>query len=346
MADESLFDRVLSKLFGKDGEREDADAQLIAELTDAIVDTVEPRVRAHRHYRRELEGSVRTTLAWLRNIARMPLEPVLLERARWGDDPRLNSFFGAPDAITEFLGHSRELRAFFDDPANAGVQEAFALMGMRKEEKTVFGPRYEDGLLKQDVAQTAVNFTGHRLAAPAGTAAQARLEVGRRVVLRLAQVTLTRIIEIDRKGLNLEQQKAWLSTRLRMLKLARDGMHSLVDDPTTIEQQIDEVEHQLNESVKGFIEVKSTLATLDGYIDVIREEFSHPEQHVVLTRSKLTVTRMNIKADQDTEEPHHTLTLAELRVGDRLEAVIAPVRIPRSELPPKEDLLAKAERFL
>ena len=45
------------------------------------------------------------------------------------------------------------------------------------------------------------------------------------------------------------------------------------------------------------------------------------------------------------EEPHQALTLAELRVGDRLQAVTF-VRCPRAELPAREDLLAKAERFL
>jgi hypothetical protein len=345
--DDSFFDRFLSSLFGKDSDdREDADHQLVAELTDAIVDTVEPRVRAHRHYRRELQDCVRATVAWLRTIGRMPIDHVLLTRANWGDDARLNTFFGAPDAVTEFLGRSRELRAFFDDPANCGVQEAFALMGMRKEEKTFLGPRYEDGLLKQDVAQTAVNFAGHRLIAAAATEAQARVETGRRIIQRLAEVTLSRIIEIDRKGVNLEQQKSYLGTRLRMLKLARDGMPGLVDDPATIEEQIREVQHKLDESVKGFIETKSSLATLDGYIDQIRDVFSHPQQHVVLTQSKLVVTRMNMKVDERTEEPHRTLTLAELRIGERRPVVIAFVQCPRSELPPKEDLLAKAERFL
>jgi membrane-associated HD superfamily phosphohydrolase len=40
------------------------------------------------------------------------------------------------------------------------------------------------------------------------------------------------------------------------------------------------------------------------------------------------------------------LTLTELSIGDNFRVAIAVVRCPRSELPPKEDLLAKAERFL
>ena len=46
------------------------------------------------------------------------------------------------------------------------------------------------------------------------------------------------------------------------------------------------------------------------------------------------------------EEGHNALTLAELSVGEKLRGVIALVRCPRSELPPKEDLIANAERYL
>ena len=178
----SLFDRTIGVLFGRNGQHPGQDAELVAELTDMIVDTVEPKVRAHSRYRQELQGCVQATVAYLRELARAPVQPVLLTRANWNGDPRLNAFFGRADDVPEFLGRSKELRAFFDDPANAGVDEAFALLAMKREDKTVLGPRVEDGLLRQDVARTAVNFTRHRLVAPSATAGEAQLEVGRRVM--------------------------------------------------------------------------------------------------------------------------------------------------------------------
>lgn len=343
----SLFDRTFAVLFGRDQQvRPDEDRELVAELTDLIVDTVEPKVRADRRYRHKLEPCVRTTIAWLRQVGRMPLEPLLLTRAQWARDANLRAFFASADDIPAFLGRSKDLRAFFEAPANIGVDEAFALVGMRCEEKTVLAPRYEDGVLRQDVAQTTVDFTGHRLVEPAATERQVRMEVGRRIVLRLAQVALGRILEIDRAGLQKEQRKAWLMTRLRFLKLAQDGMQGIVDDPTTIAQQIAEVQRELDQAVKEFIEVKGSLATLEGYIRQIEQVFGHPQQHVVLARKELRLDRMNVKAEAGSDSPGQVLSLAELRVGDKLQAVIALVRCPRAELPAKQDLLAQAERFL
>jgi len=344
---DSLFDRTLGVLFGRQQQvRPDQDREFVAELTDLVVDTVEPKVRANRRYRQKLEPCIRTTIAYLREVGRMPLEPVVLARARWSDDPGLNAFFASADDIPAFLGRSKELRAFFEDPAHAGVAEAFALLGMRREEKTVFAPRFENGMLSGEVTQTTVDFTGHKLVGPSATEHEARLEVGKRIMLRLAQVALGRILDIDRKGLQQEQHKAYLSTRLRFLKLAQDGMEGIVDDPTTVAQQIVQVQRELDQAVKDYIEVKSSLVTLDGYIAQIEHVFGHPERHVALARSELRMNRMNVKVEPGRDEPHQALTLAELRVGEHLKAVIAFVRCPRSELPAREDLLAKAERFL
>jgi hypothetical protein len=182
--------------------------------------------------------------------------------------------------------------------------------------------------------------------APFATEQQTRLEVGRRIIRRLAQVALGRIIALDEKAVDLQQQKGYLSTRLRMLNLARDGMEGIVDDPATIGEQIRAVERELKETVEGYIDAKSSLATLDGYIAQIDEVFSHPEQHVTLTQSDMRINRMGIKVDDGTDERHNALTLAELKLGEKLRAVVAFVRCPRSELPPKEDLIANAERYL
>ena len=346
MASGSLFERVISALFGRADVKDQPEQQLLADMIEMIVDTVEPRVRLHASYRKELQDCVRATIAFLRGVGKTPLEPVLLTRANWNEDARVNAFFARADDVPAFLGRSKELRAFFDDPANAEVVEAFALLGMKKEEKTIFAPSFEDGMLKQEVAQTAVNFSDHRLVAPSASEQQTRLEVGRRIIRRLAQVALGRIIALDEKAVDLQQQKGYLSTRLRFLNLARDGMEGIVDDPATIGQQIRAVEHSLKETVDGYIEAKSSLATLDGYIAQIEEVFSHPEAHVALTQTDVRINRLGIKVGKDAGERHNALTLAELSVGEALHGAIALIRCPRSELPPKEDLIANAERYL
>ena len=323
-----------------------ADRQLTADTIELVVETVEPRVRFHARYREKLEGCVRNSIAYLRSIGRAPMEPVLLARAQWSEDPRLNAFFAAANDVPACLGRSRELRAFFEDPANQDSQEAYALLGMKKQERTVFAPQLQNDIIRQDVAQVTVSFSEHRLIAPAATLAATRLEIGRRIIQRLAQVALSRIVALDMKASELEQHKAYLAARLRLLRLSRDGMEGLLKDPTTVGEQISALERELQETVKGYIEAKTSLATLDGYIKHIDDVFSHPEQHLTVTHTPLRLSRMGIKGDDASLGPVNELTLTEMSIGENLRGAIAIVRCPRSELPSKEDLIANAERYL
>jgi hypothetical protein len=344
----SVLERVTTALFG--GREPTADEaverQLVDDTIEVVVDTVEPRIRMAPGYQQKLRGSVSKCIGYLRSLGSQPLEPILFARAAWNDDPRLNAFFATADDVPACLGRSQELRAFFENPANAEAGEAFALIGMKKEERTVFAPKQEGDQITQDVAQVSVGFSGHRLVAPTATLAATRLEIGRRILQRLAQVALARIVAVDMKATELHQHKAYLGARMRLLNLARDGMEGIVQDPATISEQIKAVERELKETVDGYVEAKASLLTLDGYIKHIDEVFSHPEQHVSLTRTPLRVSRMGIKVDDASQGPVNELTLTELTIGDKLNAAIAVVRCPRSEMPPKEDLVAKAERYL
>src|SRR5258706_9923660 len=81
----SFFDRVVASLFGGGQPRldDEADRQLVDDTIEAVVDMVEPRGRHDTRYPRKLEGCVCKTIAYLRAIAREPLEPVVPPRAAW-----------------------------------------------------------------------------------------------------------------------------------------------------------------------------------------------------------------------------------------------------------------------
>lgn len=323
-----------------------AEAQLLDEAIDLVVDIVEPRVKLHRGYRRRLRRAVGTTIAYLRRLASQPGEPLTLSRAAWVEDPRVNAFFATPEDIQTVLGRSRELRAFFASAAQTEVTEAYALLGMKRAERTVLTNVLEQGVLRRDVLRTSVSFSEHRLTAPARTRAEVLWEVGRRMLCALGQIALGRIIELDRTANRLEREKAYLAARLRLLNLARDGMHGLVEDPATLDAQVAEVERALAQTLDQFIEARSALVTLEGYMDQIDAVFAHPEQHLSLTWVPLRLNRLGLKVEGADTEPAQELLVAEFALGETARGVVALARCPRSEMPPEEDLLAGAERFL
>jgi uncharacterized coiled-coil protein SlyX len=341
----SLFERVVSSLFGSPGPSNEVDRELIDETIEAFVDIVEPRVRLSSRYRDKLAGPVADTIGYLRELgALLPRDPIVLGRGAWSEDPRVRAFFGAADDVSSCIGRCDEVREFFD--SHADCTEIYALLGMQRRERTVLAPRLEGDVLRQDVQQTTVSFSDHRLLAPAQDLAQSRLDVGRRILQRLAQLVLARIVGINEQVQDLQMKKAKLATRLRMLRSARDGMQPLVSEGLTTEQQIRDVERELQQTADDYTEARVNLATLDGYIDHINAVLSHPQQQVSLTRMRMRLSRMGVKLEAGQGSDADELDLAELSIGEGLRATISFVRIARDELPPKEDLLSRAQRAL
>ncbi len=336
----ALFERLASALFGGGEKSADSAAEraLVSDTLEEVVTAVEPRVRMDSRYRRKLDGCIRTSIAHLRSLGRAPLEPVTLSRAAWASDPRVNAFFATADDVPGCLGRNPELRRFFDAAANVHLPEAYALLGMKKEERSVLGER--------DVTQAEISFSVHRIVAPAATLAAARLEIGRRIVTRLAQLALGRIVAADEKATELAQHKAYLAARLRLLRLAQEGIEGVLRDPATIAQEMKAVERELDETVADYIEAKAGGATLDGYVQHIHDVFSHPAEHVTLTQTPLRVSRLGVRVEGDASGPVNELELAELSLGADFRAAIAIVRCPRAEMPTKEELIAQAERSL
>ena len=217
---------------------------------------------------------------------------------------------------------------------------------MKKEERSVLGMELNGDAVQREVQQTLVSFSEHRLVAPHAVLAEARLEVGRRLVLRLAQVALARIVAVDERATELGEHKAYLGARLRLLRLAEDGMEGIVKDRSQIAADRKAIERQLKETVDGYIEAKGSLATLDGYIGHIDEVFSSPGAHVAVSHSRLRLSTLGVRMTKDAAGPANELAIVELSIGDDFRAAIAVARCPRAEMPSKEDLIAQAERLL
>jgi len=310
-----LFERLAGALFS--GAKDDGGAALIDEAVDAIVDAVEPKVRMHSRYRQKLAPSVRHTLSHLRSLAGTPLDAIILSRDAWASDPRVNAFFATAGDVRAVLGRSDELQRFFSASSAA---EAYALLGMHKTEK-------------REEQRTLVSFSDHRIVAPAATLAEARREVGRRLLLRLAQAALMRIVAVDEKASELESHKAYLGARLHLLRVSE-------------EKDTGDIERQLKETVDAYIDAKGSLATLDGYIGHIDEVFSHPERHIAFGHTALRIDRLGVKVENEATGPVNDLSLAELSLGSDFHAVVAVVRCPRAEMPSRAELIAQAERSL
>jgi len=344
----SLFSSVAARLFGAPapGGGGAVEPELVRLAVEEIVDAVDPRLRSVSRYQSKIAPGAERTIAHLRTLACDLPEPIELSRAAWSSDLLLNAFFATAGDVPKLLGRSEELRTFFASAAGSGATEAHALLGMMKVERSVFAPALVDGALQHDVAQTTVSFEKHRLFAPAATLLDCRRQVGALILRRLAALALARITALGERAVELEQRKAVLGSRLRMLKLRHNGIEEIAGGARDTSAEVASIERELQATVDDYIEAKTSLATLNTRIEHIDAIFGSPADYVSLARTALRVNRMGYKVAEASGDPASRLTLSELSIGDGLTVVIAFVRCPRAELPAREDLTARAAREL
>jgi hypothetical protein len=345
MAFGTLFSNVASKLFGDTpaGRPGTVEPELVQIATEAIIEAVDPRLRVVSGYQAKIKPGVTRTIVHLREIAKDLPQPIELTRGAWGTDPQLNAFFAAATDVPTVLGRSAQLRAYFESPVNAGVAEVYALLGMLRIEREVFAPALVDGMLRHDVAQTTVSFSKHTLIAPARDFIACRREVGVLIFKRLAALALERITSLGERATELEQHKAMLGARLRLLNLKRDGIEQVAGGADE-SAEIASIERELKATVDEFVEAKTRLSTLTTRLEHVNAIFNSPADYVSLARVDVCENKMGFKVAADSGEPATELKLSELSIGDGLRAVIAFVRCPRAEMPQRESLLAKAAR--
>ena len=345
MAFANLFSNVAARLFGAApaGGAEAVEQELVQLAVEAVVDAVDPRLRGIRGYERKIAPGMVNTIRYLRGFASDLPPPLVLSRGAWGSDPRLNAMFATAADIPAALGRSEELRGFFEARANSAATEAHALLGMLKAERNVLAPAIVEGQLRQDVAQTTVNFSKHVVIAPGADFMACRREVGLRILRRLAELALERITSLGERATELEQRKAMLGARLRMLSLRRHGLQDIAGahDETA---EIASIERELKATVDDYIEAKASLATLQSRIEHINAVFNAPAEYVSLSRTEVRVNRMGYKVAAGSNEQAADLTLSELSIGDGFTAVILFAICPRAELPARESLSARGAR--
>lgn len=319
---------------------------LVSELIEMVVETVEPRLRFLPDYKKRLEGPVRRTIAHMRSLAGHIPAPLPLSVSTWGSNSQINAFFVSAQDITTTLGRSKELRAFFEDTHNGGADYAVAALGMLVRERNILGMAIESGMLRQDVAQTTVSFTDHRIVMPGNSEMEMRIELGKRIFRFMLQIALGKIRALQELGQDLEERKAKLATQLRLLQGRQTSLESLAEEVGSHDAEIIKLQQSLSQTESELNENKAGSSTLEHYIDQVAHILDHPAEHLRLQVIPLRVTRTGIKVETETTDPVNELMLTEISVGDNLTRIIVPVICARADMPARENLLDLAARSL
>ena len=339
---------ILDWIRGKRGPVDAEGEARAREGVERVVQLSNPRLHFARGYRARLLPAVRAAMGYARGlIATIPPARDATATA-WQSDPYMRAFFATADDLARAFSRSPEVRAWFDTHAMA--TEMYVVLSMLLTERRTLGAALEGGVIRRDVAQTTVTFGDYRARICGGSELELRQELERRVVDQLALSGLVKTAQDSSQRQVLEQERALLRTRMKLLEGRGAGLAGLSGKSAPDDTHLSRLQSDLAINEERLKSLAAGPEALDYQLDRLCEVLSKPEEHLFITPKRLRLDRMNIVLDEANPAPGETL---DLQIG-RVPVPDAPpefrtfvfVRLPKSILLPKSALLSDAAREL
>jgi len=313
----------------------------ISEAIERAVDRVQPRLRLVSDYRERLRPAVVSALRFIDETVEKIPGSLDINPKTFATDPRVNALFASVDHLYSVCRESAELRAFFEGEQCENLENCWALLCMRKTEKTVFGASMYGDVLRRDVRQITVSFSEHRFYSPSASEADARDGLKRCLYKSLIERAAQRLSECKSSLMMNDAKRRSLGARLRQIESARALGDNAPNEGLDAELML--LENQFHESEEHLREFHC--AGPDECIDVLSGVLSHPEEHMRLHQFLLRIDRMGVKIDDPTISAEE-IPLAEMELGGADKRVVLLARLPHVEFGPVRDLLSEAGRYL
>lgn len=304
---------------------------------ESVVDGIEPKMRLVSGYQKKLQPAAATARAYIGALVEKIPGPLSMTPKAFVSDPHVNAFFATPQEVRAVFSRSTELKAFFDQPDNADLDTACALLCMVEEEKTVLGMDLAHGAVRRDVSQTVVNFSDHKVLTPGITEADARQGLKNCIFNALVSHALKHIADLKAHKRELQDQRRILYARLRARQAYNGGLDTLLAAASPDEAGIGE---KLAEAEARLKQAPATRDAPRDYLHEVKSILEQPQAFIRLRRVSFQLTRMGVKVDADSGEPAHTVEVAEVEVTDVLKRVVVIVSYPRAEMISEPDDLA------
>jgi hypothetical protein len=305
----------LGKLLGSRPPPENA----LREAIERAVDAVDPRLKVVSDYEGRLAPAVAHALRHCAAVAAAIPGPVEIGSRAFAADPLVHALFAAPGDISDMLGKSREVREFFADPANAGRDEFFGLLGMRQRYKAVAGVALNGDVVQHGVPQRLLYFADHTL----GELGSGH-EVTRRRLQEAAFDGLVRGFAHCVEELRQEHHEARTAWQM---------------ERASVGERRQELEERQRLAIASLAPEK--------LLDAFAVWLAASEQRLYLKPTEVMVDRMGvISPTATTGDGYSTLNFPELVARDRRQWIVLVARISRQDALDALERRQQANRYL
>jgi hypothetical protein len=333
--------KLFQSIFGRGETRGRYPESLIEEATERTVDGTDSRLRLLPGYRKRLREPVIQAIDHV--IALVDGIPAFLHagRTEHGAEPRLAAMFASAEDMLDIFGRDSELTDFLSSPDASNAPRVTALLLAERVERNILGMDLVGDQVRHDVQQVAVSFAAHRLLDPMGSETETRRQLKRRAFDHLLSLALTRIAEVRVEREDLTRQRDLL--RRKLTALARGGWgfdapDAGHPDPAALATELDAVTAQLET-------LGADAGVLGAHLEVVAELLGEAHRQLWAEEITLYLDPMNIQRDPQNPSARR-IVLQELHNAQGRRVALLPISLAPGDLPPREDFVAMAERYL
>lgn len=300
-----IFSYFHARIDGYIGSRETraGHSAYLNRVTEQVVEGINPRLRAVGGYARKLRPAVERMTDYAGVVCSLLPGPIEFSRHAWVTDPTVRALFATADDLQRVFSRSEVVSHLFRQIQDQPTPCAYAVLGMQRADRTVFGMEQDGENIKKDVLQHTVSFGDYRVNQCADSDSILRDELRERALNEMIKQTLRRIVGMEERRNGIRERKLMLNMQLKVLEQERYGLSDILRET---EEEASPKSAEIRAELEGLeqecSEVTEMLGTLDTQLDAIGQLLSAPEDLVSVDRECLIVDQMNRVYDQDHAE--------------------------------------------
>ncbi len=322
-----------------------SDAMTLSAIEKAVT-LVNPRLKLVPAYQERLAPAVETSIRYLREMVLAPAAAIDVSVAHWSIDANLRAFFVAAADIPAALSRSRDLRTLFEKYPQ--LDAAYFILGMTFNEQLTSGMSLQGEIVQRDVTQKTLTFSQHQARICGQTDAEVRRLLGSQIYEYLVAQALAIIGEERSERRELEDNRALIRARLRLLRQQGPGLGSLFASAPTTSGETIKLETELLENEREIEAMGSAQSVLDAEIELLCQVLEQPQRYVQVEHRQLRLNTMNVVVDETSADLGAPVdfSIAHLTGVPELHTAFVLAHLARVELPVAGMNFENAERAL
>ena len=295
--------------------------EVLRQATERVVKVADPVISQAGSYRKVLRTPVAGAMEYCRSMIDAIPGPVVLSKNRYYADPLVKALFVSPDELEEVLRLSPEAAAFREQGHSGEVS---ALLTMLHQEKTIFTSQQEGEIIRRDVPQRAVNFSDHRIVAPAGDLTGTRTGIVNRGLEVLATVAMERITTLKTRRAELREKREYLKGILRIMGGKNHMMEMFAAPDPEKMGEFRKAQKILAEVEQELEELQKTIGYPEHSLRFLEEIMRKPGDSLVVRDQSFRLNWMGVRVEDQPDSEGNEITLAEFSVHTRVLVVTHP----------------------